>query len=119
VIGLSLPETIILHKMLRPQLVATFVGVMDLGDRRLCLQRGALTRAGASGWWDGQGRPPQSPRRARKEATSARPSTIDPPGLLRGPGRAVGRATPGGSTASLPRRMEGSAGSPDPRTANS
>ncbi len=31
VIGLSLPETIILRKVLRPQLIATFVGVVGLG----------------------------------------------------------------------------------------
>ena len=31
VIGLSLPETIILRKVLRPQLIATFIGVVALG----------------------------------------------------------------------------------------
>lgn len=31
VIGLSLPETIILRKVLRPPLIATFVGVVALG----------------------------------------------------------------------------------------
>jgi len=31
VIGLSLPETIILSKVMRPQLIATFVGVVALG----------------------------------------------------------------------------------------
>ena len=31
VIGLSLPETIILRKVLRPQLIAAFVGVVGLG----------------------------------------------------------------------------------------
>jgi uncharacterized membrane protein YraQ (UPF0718 family) len=31
VIGLSLPETIILRKVLRPRLIATFVGVVGMG----------------------------------------------------------------------------------------
>ncbi len=31
VIGLSLPETIILRKVMRPRLIATFVGVVALG----------------------------------------------------------------------------------------
>jgi uncharacterized membrane protein YraQ (UPF0718 family) len=31
VIGLSLPEVIILRKVLRPRLIATFVGVVSLG----------------------------------------------------------------------------------------
>ncbi len=31
VIGLSLPETIILRKVLRPRLIATFVGVVAVG----------------------------------------------------------------------------------------
>ena len=31
VIGLSLPETIILRKVLRPQLIAVFVGVVAVG----------------------------------------------------------------------------------------
>ena len=31
VIGLSLPETIILRKVLRPQLIAVFVGVVAAG----------------------------------------------------------------------------------------
>jgi len=31
VIGLSLPETIILSKVMRPRLIATFVGVVALG----------------------------------------------------------------------------------------
>jgi len=31
VIGLSLPETIILSKVMRPRLIATFVGVVSLG----------------------------------------------------------------------------------------
>jgi uncharacterized membrane protein YraQ (UPF0718 family) len=31
VIGLSLPETIILRKVLRPRLIATFIGVVGVG----------------------------------------------------------------------------------------
>ena len=31
VIGLSLPETIILRRVLKPRLIATFVGVVALG----------------------------------------------------------------------------------------
>jgi uncharacterized membrane protein YraQ (UPF0718 family) len=31
VIGLSLPETVILRKVLRPRLIATFIGVVGVG----------------------------------------------------------------------------------------
>ena len=45
VIALSLPEMVILRKVLKPRLIATFVGVVATGHHagRLCVQRGGVS----------------------------------------------------------------------------
>ena len=50
VIGLSLPEMVILRKVLKPRLIAAFVGVVGLGIllRRLPVQPRPLAAARAS-----------------------------------------------------------------------